>query len=63
MMKRTIRMYVEETGDDGWANLLPHLVGNVGLVFTKGDLSDVREQIVSYKVLTHAWLLPSSICK
>jgi len=50
MMKRSIRMYVEETGDDGWANLLPYLVGNVGVVFTKGDLSDVREQIESYKV-------------
>jgi len=50
MRPRTIRMYVEETGDDGWANLLPHLAGNVGLVFTKGDLSEVREQIESYKV-------------
>jgi large subunit ribosomal protein LP0 len=50
MMKRTIRMYVEETGDDAWANLLPYLVGNVGVVFTKAALSDIREQIESYKV-------------
>lgn len=50
MMKRSIRIYVEESGDDSWAALLPHLVGNVGVVFTKGDLSDVREQIESFKV-------------
>mmetsp|Transcript_11374 Transcript_11374/g.34184 ORF Transcript_11374/g.34184 Transcript_11374/m.34184 type:complete len:316 (+) Transcript_11374:120-1067(+) len=50
MMKRSIRIYVEETGDDGWANILPHLVGNVGVVFTKGDLNETRELIESYKV-------------
>jgi len=30
--------------------LLPHIRGNVGLVFTKGDLSDVRKVIDSNKV-------------
>ncbi len=50
MMKRSIRIYVEETGDDGWGNILPHLVGNVGVVFTKGDLNEIRELIQSYKV-------------
>lgn len=50
MMKRSIRLYVEETGDEKWSNLLPYLVGNVGLIFTKGDLSEVREQIQSFKV-------------
>jgi len=50
MMKRSIRMYVEETGEDSWANLVPHLVGNVGVVFTKGDLHDIRKQIESYQV-------------
>lgn len=49
MMKRSIRIYVEETGDDGWGNILPHLVGNVGVVFTKGDLNEIRELIQSYK--------------
>lgn len=52
MMKRSIRIYVEETGDDGWANILPHLVGNVGVVFTKGDLNETRELIESYKART-----------
>lgn len=50
MMKRSIRIYVEETGDEKWSTLLEQLVGNVGLIFTKGDLSDVREQIESFKV-------------
>lgn len=42
MMKRSIRLYCEETGNDQWAPILDQLVGNVGLVFTKGDLSQVR---------------------
>ena len=50
MMKRSIRLYVEETGNEIWSALLPYLVGNVGLVFTTGDLSDVREQIQSFQV-------------
>jgi hypothetical protein len=41
MMKRSIRLYCEETGNDQWAPLLDQLVGNVGLVFTKADLSQV----------------------
>lgn len=31
MMKRSIRLYCEEKGDDRWAPLLDELVGNVGL--------------------------------
>jgi large subunit ribosomal protein LP0 len=50
MMKRSIRLYVEETGDEKWSTLVEQLVGNVGLIFTKADLSDVREQIESFKV-------------
>ena len=50
MMKRSIRLFCERSGDDTWGNILPHLVGNVGLVFTKGDLNEVRDQINSFKV-------------
>jgi hypothetical protein len=42
MMKRSIRLYCEETGNDQWAPILDMLVGNVGIVFTKADLSQVR---------------------
>jgi len=31
--------------------LLPHIKGNVGLVFTKADLSDVRKVIDNNKVI------------
>lgn len=50
MMKRSMRLYIEETGDEKWASLVERMVGNVGLIFTKGDLSDVREQIKSFQV-------------
>jgi hypothetical protein len=42
MMKRSIRMYCEERGSETWAPIIEELVGNVGIVFTKGDLSQVR---------------------
>ena len=42
MMKRSIRLYCERTGDEKWTSLLDVLLGNVGLVFTKADLPDVR---------------------
>ena len=41
LMKRCIRLYCERTGSDQWATLLDALVGNVGVVFTKGDLNEV----------------------
>eukprot|EP00775_Hariotina_reticulata_P010389 gene10389-10547_t len=50
MMKRSIRLYCEETGNDQWAPLLDELVGNVGLIFTKQDLSQVKDEIAKYKV-------------
>jgi large subunit ribosomal protein LP0 len=50
MMKRSIRIHAEKTGNKDYENLLPALVGNVGLIFTKGDLKEVREEISKYKV-------------
>ena len=50
MMKRCIRLYCERTGSDKWSPLLDALVGNVGLIFTKGDLGAVRDEIDRYKV-------------
>jgi large subunit ribosomal protein LP0 len=50
MMKRSIRIHAEKTGNKDYENLLPALVGNVGLIFTKGDLKEVREEIGKYKV-------------
>ncbi|KAF5803725.1 putative ribosomal protein L10P [Helianthus annuus] len=50
MMKRSIRMHSDKTGNKAYLNLIPLLVGNVGLIFTKGDLKEVREEVAKYKV-------------
>eukprot|EP00249_Psilotum_nudum_P009273 c21828_g1_i1 orf=294-1256(-) len=50
MMKRTVRIYAEKSGNTAYLNIIPLLVGNVGLIFTKGDLKEVREEIAKYKV-------------
>ncbi len=57
MMKRSIRLYCETTGNDKWACLLDELVGNVGIVFTNSDLNDVKAEIDKYKVrASKAWV-------
>jgi len=33
-----------------WKKLLPHIKGNVGFVFTKGDLNEIREKLTESKV-------------
>ncbi|CAL8992177.1 unnamed protein product [Prunus brigantina] len=50
MMKRSIRIHAEKTGNNVYLNLVPLLVGNVGLIFTKGDLKEVSEEVAKYKV-------------
>jgi large subunit ribosomal protein LP0 len=50
MMKRSVRAHAEKTGNDAFLQLVPLLVGNVGLIFTKGDLKEVRDEITKYKV-------------
>jgi len=50
MMRRCIRLYVERTGNDQWLCLLDHLLGNVGLIFTHSDLTEVRSIIAEFKV-------------
>ncbi|KAH6762752.1 Ribosomal protein L10 family protein [Perilla frutescens var. hirtella] len=50
MMKRSVRIHAENTGNKAILNLIPLLVGNVGLIFTKGDLKEVSEEVAKYKV-------------
>ncbi|KAK3228615.1 hypothetical protein Dsin_000496 [Dipteronia sinensis] len=50
MMKRTVRIHADKTGNNAFLNLLPLLQGNVGLIFTKGDLKEVSEEVAKYKV-------------
>jgi len=50
MMKRCLRLYIDRTGNDKWSCLLEVLVGNVGIIFTKIQLTDVREKISEFRV-------------
>jgi large subunit ribosomal protein LP0 len=50
MMKRSVRIHSEKTGNTAFLNLIPLLQGNVGLIFTKGDLKEVSEEVAKYKV-------------
>jgi len=50
MVRRCIRSYVERTGNTSWGGLLDHIEGNVGLVFTQGDLTEVKDAIAEFKV-------------
>ncbi|KAH7542266.1 hypothetical protein FEM48_Zijuj02G0055200 [Ziziphus jujuba var. spinosa] len=50
MMKRSVRIHAETTGNKAVLNLIPLLVGNVGLIFTKGDLKEVSDEVAKYKV-------------
>jgi large subunit ribosomal protein LP0 len=52
MMRKAIRGHLEE--NPALEKLLPHIKGNVGLVFTKGDLTEVRKVIESNKVAAPA---------
>mmetsp|Transcript_34344 Transcript_34344/g.97291 ORF Transcript_34344/g.97291 Transcript_34344/m.97291 type:complete len:312 (-) Transcript_34344:92-1027(-) len=49
LMKRCFRLYIERTGDESWSALLPDMVGNVGIVFTNGDLIETRDKIAEFK--------------
>ncbi|CAI9290779.1 unnamed protein product [Lactuca saligna] len=44
------RMYIKKTGNKASQNLIPLFVGSVGLIFTKGDLKEVSEEVAKYKV-------------
>ncbi|KAF3636874.1 60S acidic ribosomal protein P0 [Capsicum chacoense] len=50
MMKRSIRIHAEKTGNNAILALVECLVGNVGLIFTKGDLKEVSDEVSKYKV-------------
>jgi len=52
MMRKAIRGHLENI--PALEKLLPHIKGNIGLVFTKLDLTDVREKILTNKVAAPA---------
>jgi large subunit ribosomal protein LP0 len=48
MMRKAIRSHIEN--NPALEKLLPHIKGNVGFVFTKGELTDVRNIIMDNRV-------------
>jgi len=52
MMRKAIRRHLENNA--ALEKLLPHIKGNVGLVFTKGDLTEVSQIIQANKVAAPA---------
>jgi len=48
MIRRAIRQNISR--NPAWENILPHIYGNVGLVFTHEDLSEIREQVQATRV-------------
>ncbi|CAL9105795.1 unnamed protein product [Musa textilis] len=73
LIRRCIRIHAEKTGNKNYLNLLPLLVvrsppfpccklslcdsGNVGLIFTKGDLKEVSEEVAKYKNFSSLFFL------
>lgn len=48
MMRKAIRGHIERNA--ALEKLLPHIRGNVGFVFTRGDLIEVRDKLLENKV-------------
>lgn len=48
MMRKAIRGHLENNA--ALEKILPHIKGNVGFVFTKGDLAEIRVKLVESKV-------------
>lgn len=48
MMRKAIRGHVENNAN--LEKILPHIKGNVGFVFTKGDLNEIRDKLTESKV-------------
>lgn len=48
MMRKAIRGHIEN--NVALEKILPHIRGNVGFVFTKGDLAEVRDKLTESKV-------------
>lgn len=50
MVRKGIRNYMEGNNSTTFENLLPLVRGNVGFVFTKGDLNSLRQRLLENRV-------------
>lgn len=49
-----MRRAILQTENSDYAELLPHIKGNVGLIFTHGDLAGIRDMLLNFKVAAPA---------
>lgn len=54
MVRRAFKTFISERPD--LERLMPHVKGNVGFVFTNGDLKEVRDKITSNRVSCDCFL-------
>ncbi|KAI0537625.1 60S acidic ribosomal protein P0 [Xylaria digitata] len=52
MVRRALKTFIADTPE--YEKLLPHVKGNIGFVFTNGDLKTIRDKILSNKVAAPA---------
>ncbi|KAI5289414.1 ribosomal protein P0 (A0) (L10E) [Ascosphaera aggregata] len=52
MIRRAIKGFVNDNPE--YERLLPHIKGNIGFIFTNGDLKDVRDKVLANKVAAPA---------
>ncbi|KAK5634437.1 hypothetical protein RRF57_010151 [Xylaria bambusicola] len=52
MVRRALKTFIADTPE--YEKILPHVKGNVGFVFTNGDLKTIRDKILSNKVAAPA---------
>ncbi|KAJ5448337.1 Ribosomal protein L10/acidic P0 [Penicillium cf. griseofulvum] len=52
MVRRALKGFVTENPE--WERLLPHVRGNVGFIFTNGDLKSTKEKILANRVAAPA---------
>ncbi|KAF2970919.1 hypothetical protein GQX73_g2683 [Xylaria multiplex] len=52
MVRRALKTFIADTPE--YEKLLPHVRGNIGFVFTNGDLKTIRDKILSNKVAAPA---------
>ncbi|CAH1431012.1 unnamed protein product [Lactuca virosa] len=57
LTSRSIAMHAPATGNTAFLGLIPHIVGKVGLVFTRGDPEEVSETVAGYNL--QPWLCSS----
>lgn len=62
LMRKIIGNYCQEKGNDEWMSLHELLVGNVGVIFTKDDVKDVKTKVSEFVVPAPAKVGSTATC-